>query len=503
MRLLMIWSWWPVLCISWASYARRRRNSPVFKKLAPCRHCDSDSLRKMKRSIINSLVVVFLCTAGAAFGQALKPPTQSTDEKPGQSTSQKMDITADKLSSQDIGAKIEASGNVEIQREGTTLRADQVEFDRNTQDVRAKGNGSVDDPEWKVKSADSLLLNMENETGEFENSDIFLEQGHLSISGRRFQKFEGQSYHIDNGTFTTCLCDSGLAGLGTWKFTAEQMDLNLQGLGVIRNGYFYLMNVPVFYLPYAFFPLKSERQTGLLSPKFGHSTSEGFRFQQPYYWAPSKSTDATVTFDIESSARVGGLAEFRNKPNQYSDITLDGSYFNEVFRHNSFSSIVDKNIANPHIPQDRWSVIGTHRYPFASDWLTFSDVAAYSDDLFARELVDRFDLPVLDENVLRVSRFSDSTFGVFRGWNDSFFKTQWNFYQDFMQPDSLTAHRTPQVAFWGQRFLTGLPLQFLWRTEGVNYIRKKGGDGIRVDLRPELVYPFRMAPYLFGNLSIA
>jgi len=47
------------------------------------------------------------------------------------------------------------------------------------------------------------------------------------------------------------------------------------------------------------------------------------------------------------------------------------------------------------------------------------------------------------------------------------------------------------------------PLQFLWRTEAVNYIRKKEGDGLRVDLRPELVYPFRMAPYFYGNVSIA
>jgi hypothetical protein len=51
--------------------------------------------------------------------------------------------------------------------------------------------------------------------------------------------------------------------------------------------------------------------------------------------------------------------------------------------------------------------------------------------------------------------------------------------------------------------LSNFPLQFLWRAEGVNYIRKKGGDGIRFDLRPEVVLPFRMAPYLFGNVSIA
>ena len=123
------------------------------------------------------------------------------------------------------------------------------------------------------------------------------------------------------------------------------------------------MDVPVFYLPYGFFPLRSDRQSGFLFPKFGHSTKEGFRFQQPFYWAPSRSTDATVTFDIETSARVGGIAEYRTKFNQYSDLLVNSSYFNEVFRHNADDDIVDKAIANPHIPQNRWSVFGKPPYP--------------------------------------------------------------------------------------------------------------------------------------------
>jgi hypothetical protein len=66
-----------------------------------------------------------------------------------------------------------------------------------------------------------------------------------------------------------------------------------------------------------------------------------------------------------------------------------------------------------------------------------------------------------------------------------------------------TLQRTPQIAFWGRRFLANFPLEFRWRAEGVNYLRRKGGDGLRLDLRPEVLLPFRMAPYFFGSLGVA
>jgi LPS-assembly protein len=342
-----------------------------------------------------------------------------------------------------------------------------------------------------------------------QNGDLFLEQGHLSMSGRRLQKFGGQTYHVDEGFFTTCLCESGAP---SWKISAETMDLNREGLGIIRNGYVYILDVPVFYLPYGFFPVNTDRQTGFLIPKIGNSSKEGFRFQQPFFWALSKSTDATIALDVETRARVGLLGEFRTMFKRDSEFQLNASYFNESLRKNEQDTIVDRTIANQNIPVDRWNIFGTHRYTTPSDWLTYSDIAAYSDDLFARELIERFDLPGTKESDIRRSRFSESRFGVFRSWNDAFVKGEWKFYQDFIQFDDTTAQRTPEIAFWGRRFLTDFPLEFRWAATGVNYFRRKEcaagvpvgqcGDGLRFDFRPELVLPLRMQS-LFGSLGVA
>jgi LPS-assembly protein len=449
-------------------------------------------LRSRSGFLINLLVgTLFLC--GAPLWAQIGQPRDRAGEKT------EINVTADKLTAGDGGNQIEASGKVEIKRQLTTLKADEVRVNRETQDVEAKGKVSVDDPEWKVKSADSMQFNMEKETGEMQNADLFLEQGHLSMSGRRLQKFGGQTYHVDEGFFTTCLCESGAP---SWKISADTMDLNREGLAIIRNGYFYVLDVPVFYLPYGFFPVTTERQTGFLIPKIGQSSREGFRFQVPFFWALSKSTDATIAWDVETRARVGLLGEFRTMFSRDSDFQLNASYFNEGLRKNEQAEIGDRTIADLDIPVNRWNIFGTHRYTTASDWLTFSDIAAYSDDLFARELIERFDLPRTKESDIRRSRFGASRFGVFKGGNDTYIKGEWNFYQDFIQRDATTFQRTPQVALWGRRFLSGFPLEFRWRGEGVNYIRRERGDGLRFDLRPELVLPLRMAS-VFGSLSVA
>jgi LPS-assembly protein len=296
------------------------------------------------------------------------------------------------------------------------------------------------------------------------------------------------------------LCESGPS---PWKFSAEELDLTLGGLGTVKDGYFYIMDIPVLYLPYGYFPLRTERQSGFLIPKLGYSDTEGFRFQQPFFWAPSKSTDATLTFDMETRARVGALGEFRTLFDRESNFFLNAAYYNESWRTGEQKDVVDRTIADQDIPRNRWSIIGTHRYPLPAGWLTYSDFAAFRDDLFARELVERLDLSPQKRSVIRVSRFGESRFGVHRGWGDTLFRGEWNFYQDFIQPDATTLQRTPQILFWGRRFFSGFPLEINWRGEGVNYLRREGGDGLRLDLRPEAVLPFRMASHLSGSLSVA
>ena len=423
------------------------------------------------------------------FGQAIDKAQKK--ESP-------INITADSLSASDSGEVIEAKGNVEIQREDTTIKAEEVRVNRKTQEVEAKGNVFIDDPQGTLR-ARSLRLNMEDETGEIEQGEIFMERNHLSASGRRFQKRTGQVYHIDEGFFTTCLCESGPP---SWKISGQEIDLERDGQGVIKHGVFYLLDIPVFYIPYAVFPLRTERQTGFLFPRIGSSTRDGFTFQQPFFWAISKSSDATLTFDLESNSRIGFLGEYRTVLKQDSRAEINVSYYNESMRRNEEGDIVNRSIADPTIPQHRWSVLGFHRYSGPGQWLSYSDVAVFSDDLYTREMLDRYNVDYIEERTLRTSRFSRSRMGLFRAWKDIDFRGELGYYQDFIQPDERTFHRAPQVAVRGFQFSESFPLEFRWRAEAVNYVRERGADGMRLDLAPQVILPVPANRYAFGSLSI-
>ncbi|MBI2359508.1 MAG: LPS-assembly protein LptD [Deltaproteobacteria bacterium] len=449
----------------------------------------------LARYLIVALNIILLGWAPAAL---------SAEAGPSAAPGEQIDITADTLSVGDSGTELEAKGNVELRRGETTLRAEEVRANRKTQDVEAQGNVSVEDPQGSLK-ADSVRLNLQQETGEIQNGDLFYSRNHLSLSGRRLQKLAGQTYHIDDGFFTTCICASCPP---TWKIGADQIDLTREGTGVVRGATFYLLDIPILYLPYAVFPVRTERESGFLFPRIGSSTKEGFKFEQPFFWALSKSTDATFGVDVETRARIGILGELRTILNRDAGGQLNVAYFNEGLRKGEEQSIGDRTIANQEIPQNRWNIVATHRHASPLGWNTYSDIFAVSDDLFLREIevtdAHTFEfVPGVHDRDLKTSRYSRSRFGFFRDWGDVRLQTDWAFYQDFIQEDAPTLHKTPQVFVRGRHLLGESPLELRWWAEGVNYLRREGADGLRFDLRPELFLPVRVLPYLLGSFAFA
>src|SRR5262249_58834709 len=124
----------------------------------------------------------------------------------------------------------------------------------------------------------------------------------------RIQKGRGQPTGIENGGFTSCHCadrapDRSLGG--------QELELKAGSYGKLKAGTFNVLDVPILYVPRALIPANRDRASGLLIPRVGVSNLRGFQMVTPYYWAISKSQDATVGFDIETSQRGGFPVEYR------------------------------------------------------------------------------------------------------------------------------------------------------------------------------------------------
>lgn len=406
-------------------------------------------------------------------------------------------VDAEHLSADQETNEIVAQGNVTIARANSLLTADEVRINRDSQRAQAHGNVQFTDPQGSV-AADSFTGNLEDETGELTNGSIYLGANHLTISGEKLQKSFGQTYHIENGEFTTCRCG---AGAPSWSIAGDEIDITLNGYGVVDNATFKVLEVPVLYLPKIAFPAKTTRQSGLLAPLFGYSKKRGFVYTQPFFIVVNKSADFTIAPDIETSARVGGIGEFRYALDEKSKGILDVGFFDESLRNNADRDIVDTSIADPHIPNDRWSVTANVQQELPFGVRAFADALAVSDDLYMRE-IRTFSFDPQHERTLTTSRFSSSSGGLYKSWEHATLVAKGVYYQDFIQEDDLTLQRLPQVQFFGSDRFFDRHLKLGMNSEFVNFDRKEGFDGPRVDLAPTATVPFRWQEFFNGNFGL-
>ncbi|MGH7896425.1 MAG: LPS-assembly protein LptD, partial [Candidatus Binatia bacterium] len=342
-------------------------------------------------------------------------------------------VDAEQLDTDQERNEIVAKGHVTIARASSLLTADQVRINRDTQVAEAIGNVQLTDPQGTIQ-ADSFTGNLEDETGTLVNGNIFLTTNHLTISGAKLEKSFGQTYHIEDGSFTTCQCG---VGAPSWSIAGDSIDVTLDGYGLVQGAKFKVLDTPILYLPVVPFPAKTTRQSGLLAPQFGYSKKRGVTFLQPFFLVINKSADATLSFDIETNARIGGIAEYRYALDERSKGVLDFSYFNEALRNNPERDIVETSVADPTIPEDRWSVTANVRQELPLEIRGFADALAVSDDLFLRE-IPTFSFDPDHTRSFRTSRFTSSRGGLYRFWDHATLIGQAIYFQDFVQEDDLT-----------------------------------------------------------------
>ncbi len=424
---------------------------------------------------------------------ALLAPTLALDPlKPGEGLS----VDAEQLSYDEQANEIVAKGNVTIARAGSLLTADEVRINRETKVADAIGNVRLTDPQGTIQTS-RFHLELEDETGEMTDSRLYLNANQLTVTGRKFEKSYGQTYSIQDGSFTTCQCG---VGAPSWSVAGDEVDITLDGYGIVKGATFNVLDVPVLYLPIAAFPAKRTRQTGLLAPQFGFSKTRGFTYLQPMYVALNKSADATVSVDIETEARIGGVAEYRYALDDKSAGVIDVGFFDETLRSAPNDDIVNQSIADPDIPDQRWSVTATIAQDLFGGVEGFIDALAVSDDLFLRE-IPTFSFDPEYERVRRTSRYSASRAGLYKSWENATLIAQGIYYQDFIQEDDLTFQRLPQVSLFANERFFDRKLKFRFSGEAVNFERKEGFDGPRVDVLPSVEVPFRWQEYFRGSIG--
>jgi LPS-assembly protein len=381
-------------------------------------------------------------------------------------------IRSDTLSYDRETGMFVAEGHVEITRGALSLQADRVELNEMTNDVVAMGNVVLREG-GDLLTCDRLELNLQTQMGSIINGTLFTRKGNFYIRGERAEKLGERTYRVYSASFTTCDITSP-----DWKFTAKRLDVTLEGYAMVRGPVFYIRGVPVLYIPVGIFPVKRERQTGFLIPKFGHSSKYGPEIFTAFYWVIAENMDATFYLDRLGDRRGRGWnegIEFRYALRRDTDGKLTFYFCNDQ---------VDR--------KGRWGGVLRHRQGLARDFYAKANVAVISDDAY---VVD-FDEYMPDQTLIdaRTRRQLESTVFGGRNW------ARFNLLGEVSVIDDLTVEehrgtlqRVPTLQFVAlKQGLPYTPLYFGWETDYTRFWRREGIRGQRLDLHPRLSFPLML-----------
>jgi len=437
------------------------------------------------------------CLFAAMLLTALGALAHAADDEPTFKVDSDEEITIDaaEIRYDQKNNTVSASGDVEIRRGETRLTADEVEVDQVRRAAAARGNAVLIDPAVTIR-ADEMEIDLDDETGSLSKAAIYSETRGYSLWGDRVEKRVGQSYHIENGLFTTCNCDDGPP---SWSISGESLDVELDGYGDIRGGRFRILDVPVLYLPRAAFPVNRDRQSGLLFPRFGFSNRRGVQILQPVYWAINKSHDATISLDIETAQRFGLIGEYRYALSPTTHGELQGMFFNEAVRGRATGTTASGG-EPVRIPENRWAALAQHSQE-ALGFDGYVDLLLVGDDFFLRE-INTFTIDEFEDVALRTQPFTTSRVGALRRWDRLYLQGEGVFYQNLSGGETYVLQAAPRAWLAGQTLLWGSLLPSV-DASVVNFERGTGITGWRTRVAPSLELRLPLGRSVQGSVSAA
>jgi LPS-assembly protein len=223
------------------------------------------------------------------------------------------------------------SGGVVIYYRDYIIRADKIVYHRNTTELEADGNlevtGGPSDVHITASHGD-MRLNMH--TARFYDvkgtmgvrrtgrTVVYSTTNPFRFSGRVLLQTGEGSYKVIDGMMTNCRLPNP-----DWQLISRAISVENDKAST-KNTFFKLLGVPIFYLPYLRHPVQETgRESGLLIPVFGNSTTRGLTLGEEVYIVLNRSMDLRVGTEYYSKRGWAPKGGFRYKGPGLDHFTVD------------------------------------------------------------------------------------------------------------------------------------------------------------------------------------
>jgi len=235
-----------------------------------------------------------------------------------------VEITADRIDYVQERELYVAEGNVHVVQGTKSLRARWATFSGLTRlgvasgDIRYRDGGEVVD-------ADFIQFDVDNLEGVLFGGELDLGDQQFRIAAQELVRVGEDRYRIFGARFTTCRCSDPTAEV-PWELNAGRSEIEIGGYGTSRNTTMEVLGVPVIWLPWLMYPVKADRQTGLLVPRVSAGGRNGFAIAQPFFWAARHNLNITLTPGFSQDRGYQQGAEIETVHGRIGRTRLNGSF---------------------------------------------------------------------------------------------------------------------------------------------------------------------------------
>jgi LPS-assembly protein len=374
-------------------------------------------------------------------------------------------LNADSMFRDSENETMELEGNVQIVFQSQHIKADKAHVNFRNRQAQLTGHVEIASPKTTVGGT-AATLDYENNTGVVY--DGFVQSGQVAFSGAILQKVSEDEYYVSNADYTTCTnCPS------TWGFSGSNIRAELGRYAYIKNSILKIYSVPVLWLPYLIVPLKSDRQSGVLPPRFLSDSAGGLAISESYFWALSRNTDATAGLTNYEKRGLKGFGEYRYMLNENSYGNLSAAALvDRVFKNDprvtGYESDTTKN-------KDitRWYTKYEHYYDMPGGYIQRTQINLASDLQYPKDFSEEtgnFGDPAMDNRIsLTKNSFANH------------FSAESSYYVNVLQSDPLASnanavHRVPEIRLaQTQQKIANSQLLYSYNVDYVNFAR--GGQG--------------------------
>ena len=289
-------------------------------------------------------------------------------------------LRADSITYDTASKFVTATGHVEIDHNGRIVTADTVTYDQNTDTVVAVGNVVMMSPNGDVIFSPRATLTNEMKDGVLEGFRALLGTNGKLAAVYAVRK-NANVTTMTRATFTQCkICNKPGQRTPLWDVKAERAVYNQAEHKIM----YYDATIEAFGIPVGYTPYFSQsdpsvkRQSGILSPDIGTSSTLGTFIKIPVYISLTDSQDFTISPEFSTHGGEVLEGEYRQRWND------GGMWLQATVANDPHAGITG------HQDQTYSSLFGSGRIPVTPDgiWRFGYDAQLTSNPTF----LDRYNL---------------------------------------------------------------------------------------------------------------